>query len=152
MNKVNVIKIGGSLLTTTSHLPRLQAYLEQFTEHSNLLICGGGRKLNALATPTPIQSRDKEYHYNSIQVMDRNTRLICEKLGVTCHGNEQEQFIDMNRWASLVQPGTTQGLEVLPFSISMNLDQVYPDCQSPVRHCDSIAASFYYIQGGFTPT
>ena len=162
MNKVNVIKIGGSLLTTTNHLPRLQAYLEQFTEHSNLLICGGGLEVERIRQhQLQYNLRDKECHYNSIEVMDRNTRLICEKLGVTCHGNEQEQFIDMNRWASLVQPGPTQGLEVLPFFNQHESGSGLP--RLPISWCvtsDSIAASFaitfkadlHLLKSTFAPT
>ena len=66
MNKVNVIKIGGSLLTTTNHLPRLQAYLEQFTEHSNLLICGGGLEVERIRQhQLQYNLRDKECHWHS---------------------------------------------------------------------------------------
>ncbi len=144
MNTVNVIKLGGSLLTNDNYLPQLQAYLEQFTEDSNLLICGGGPEVERIRqNQLQYNLRDQECHYNSIQVMDRNTRLICEELGVTCHCNEQEQSNEENQWAAFIRPGTTQGLEVLPFFNLHESEVDHP--RLPISWCvtsDSIAAYF----------
>ena len=162
MNKVNVIKIGGSLLTNANLLPRLQSYLEQFAEDSNLLVCGGGPEVERIRQhQLQYNLRDHECHYNSIQAMDRNTRLICEKLGVTCHGNDLKPFTVENQWTSLVPPGTTRGLEVLQF---LNLHESELDRpQLPISWCvtsDSIAAylaltfkaNLHLLKSTFAPT
>lgn len=139
MSHLNVFKLGGSLLSATDYLPSMVQYLSEFQEDTNIIICGGGAEVERLRKyQRQFCLTNDECHHNSLTVMDRNTRRLCNQL----------ELPRVNSWPSLSsslpapseRPFTT-GLLVTDFVLKF--DSQLPGTSLPANWettSDSIAA------------
>lgn len=78
MAKINIFKIGGSLLSTNGYVSSVLEYVNQFTNDFNIFICGGGPPVQRIReAQRQFNLSEAECHHNSLVAMDRNTRNFC---------------------------------------------------------------------------
>ncbi len=77
---VRVVKIGGSLLDSTS-IERLPSWLRRQTPMHNILVVGGGSNVETIRQTQLCRGlSDRQAHWLSISVMDQNAVAVAERL------------------------------------------------------------------------
>ncbi len=72
-----VVKLGGSLLDSGALVPGLRTWLASQHEVASLIVCGGGRLVDALRHWDQCQPIDSgASHWSAIRLMDETTRLV----------------------------------------------------------------------------
>lgn len=78
MATINIIKIGGSLLSTNDYISSVLRYANQLKNNFNIFICGGGPPVQRIReAQRQFNLSEAECHHNSLVAMDRNTRNFC---------------------------------------------------------------------------
>lgn len=135
----NIFKVGGSLISSEGYLKRVRHYLGQYAEDTNVIICGGGDSVERIREyQRQFYLSEAECHHNSLTVMDRHTRKLCQQLGwpVLDSWKSLTSYLSKNR-----HPSQPTGFLVTEFA--MHHDQHLPLPQLPSNWSatsDSIAA------------
>ena len=141
-NKINLVKVGGSLLRREGLAAKLGNYLDNLNSPLTVLICGGGSQVERLRQQQiQFNLSANECHTNSILVMDRNTRHVCDQLQATV----------LNDWNALRQTVTDSSTQeqtntVIGFEVSNFMALHEPQLPPPLlpssweTTSDSIAA------------
>ena len=139
MTFINVFKFGGSLLTSGSYHNNVKTLLHDYQHDVNILICGGGPSVQQIRTSQrQFNLSDAECHHNSLVVMDRNTRHLCQHLKISV----------VDTWRQLISqvkqtPVTPQWLGFAVTQFVLDEDPQLPRPQLPGdwnTTSDSIAA------------
>lgn len=83
MAKINIIKIGGSLLSTNGYASSVLRYMDSLSGDLNVFLCGGGLPVQRIREDQrQFNLSEAECHHNSLVTMDRNTRNFCWQAGI----------------------------------------------------------------------
>ncbi|MBA63553.1 MAG: hypothetical protein CMJ76_14450 [Planctomycetaceae bacterium] len=139
MTQNNVFKIGGSLISSAGYIERVRHHLYQFQGDTNIIICGGGTCVQRIRQyQQQFNLSEAECHHNSLIVMDRNTRQLCQQSGWPL----------INSWGALTSCINTNTGSGQSIGYAVTDFVMQSDCQLPAPHLppnwsttsDSIAA------------
>lgn len=83
MTNINIIKIGGSLLSANDYVSSVLRYVHSLSSAFNVFLCGGGPPVQRIREDQrQFNLSEAECHHNSLVMMDRNTRNFCWQAGI----------------------------------------------------------------------
>ncbi|MEC7565422.1 MAG: hypothetical protein VX738_07025 [Planctomycetota bacterium] len=102
--RIQVIKVGGSLLANRTALLFAHNWIQQQTNTLNVVITGGGHAVQSLRDwQIPFYLADSDCHHNALQMMS----LTLSQLAVRWNGLSRiSEFTELQKFAKTCQPVT----------------------------------------------